>query len=244
MEIIIKNDYDEMSLASADIVIKQIREKPHSSFSFIAGYTPIGLYRELVTACQHEELSFAAAKAFDLDEYVGLSPEDENSFYHFLNKHIFINCNFDQENVYLINGGAQDLEDECLKHEQLIMTTGGIDVQFLGIGQNGHIGFNEPGSSFDSVTRVIDLASKTRYANAKYFGSIEAVPYKAITVGLKTIMQARQIVLMATGEKKADIVAAALQGEITEEVPASILQRHDNLIVVLDKEAAAKLKNI
>lgn len=241
MKIINARDYQELSQKAAEMIIKQIKTKPNSILGLASGNTVIGLYRELGRAYQAGQISFIEASTFNLDEYVGLAVDEKNSCHYHMDEHLFKQTDFKVENIHLPNGVAEDLEAECVCYENLIKQAGGIDLQILGIGLNGHLGFNEPGSSFNSITRIVDLTKGTRQANAKNFINIKEVPKQAITMGIATIMQARQIILLANGRQKAGIIKRALQGEVTIKVPASVLQKHNNTAVILDEEAASKL---
>lgn len=184
---------------------------------------------------------FSKVTTFNLDEYVGLRPDHPQSYRWYMEENFFSKVNIKKEQTFIPNGVAEDLEAECLRYEDLIKQAGGIDLQLLGIGSNGHIGFNEPGSEFGTITRVVDLAESTIKDNSRFFESIDEVPTQAISMGIKTIMQAKEIILMASGGSKADAIYAAVYGPVTTEVPASVLQLHPAATLVVDQAAASKL---
>ena len=241
MKTIIVNSKEEFDRTSADIVSQQIKEKPNSVLGFATGSTPLGLYAQLVERNKKGEVDFSQVTTFNLDEYKGLAKNHPQSYYYFMYENLFSKVNINQENVNLPNGEVADSAKECSDYEEKIRAAGGIDLQVLGIGHNGHIGFNEPGTPFDSITSLIDLDTRTIEANSRFFESADQVPRQALSMGIKTIMQARSIILMITGKDKAEIAAKALKGPITPEVPASVLQLHPFVTVVLDKEAASQL---
>lgn len=232
MKLIYTKDYADMCRKAANIISAQIILQPDSVLGLATGTTPVGVYDQLVDWYNKNDLDFSETKTVNLDEYCGLAPEDENSYRYFMDSHFFDRINIRKENTYVPNGLAKDVETECRRYDDLIRSLGGINLQLLGIGHNGHIGFNEPGMDFEKMTHCVDLTDRTRDANARYFSSLEAVPKKAITMGIKAIMQAKQILLIADGDSKAEILKAALFGPVTPSVPASILQLHPSLYVV------------
>lgn len=240
-KIIITDNYQLMSEAAARLVIEQIKKKPNAVLGLATGATPIGLYENLVKAAWLKTVSLSQTKAFLLDEYVGLNKADSRSFHYFIKNKLFDRVDIKKENTFIPDGQAQDLKKECASYESLIKRHGGIDLLILGIGLNGHLAFDEPGSEIDSKTRVVKLKEQTRRANAAYFKKPSQVPRQGITIGLGTIMKARKIILLAAGENKAGVIRRALKGKITKSVPASILQTHKNLTVVLDQAAAGEL---
>ncbi len=242
MLVYIKNDYDEMSKAGAQIVAGLIRKKPNCVLGFATGGTPLGLYKELIRLHRHEGLDFSKVTTFNLDEYVGLPPEHDQSYHYFMWENLFKHINVDRRFVHIPMGMAQDIEAHCEWYEEQIENAGGIDLQILGIGANGHIAFNEPGSSLGSRTRIKTLTGTTREANARFFKNPNEVPKYAITMGVGTIMDAKQLLLLANGEGKAEAIAATCEGPITAACPASIVQLHRYAYVIVDKAAAAKLK--
>mgnify|MGYP002780486042 CR=1 FL=1 len=238
---IVKDDYDAMSAEAASLVADRMQKKPNLVLGLATGSTPLGLYRELIRLHRDEGLDFSKVTTFNLDEYVGLPPNHEQSYRRFMGDNLFSQVNLDPRFVFLPNGMANDIEAHCDWYEQQIGAAGGIDLQVLGIGSNGHIAFNEPGSSLGSRTRVKTLTRETREDNARFFASPDEVPRYAITMGIGTIMEARELILLATGENKADAVRAASEGPLTAMVPASMLQMHRKAYVILDRAAASKL---
>ena len=242
VEIIITEDYTEMSKQAADIVERQLLKKPNSVLGLATGSTPIGLYKELVRRHKEEGLDFSKVITFNLDEYLDLSPSHDQSYRYFMDENLFKHINIDPKNIHVPYGHADNVEDFCQWYEDEIVRAGGIDLQILGIGGDGHIAFNEPGSSLGSRTRLKTLTKETIEDNARFFAKEEDVPRFAITMGVGTIMEARDIILLANGSKKADIVAEAIEGPITAQVTASILQMHPEVTVLVDSDAGSKLK--
>jgi len=232
---------EECDRKAALEIVNQIKEKPDSVIGLATGSTPVGMYQNLVRMNHAGEVSFSKVKTFNLDEYVGIPREHPCSYYYFMQENLFRDIDIPANAVSLPNGNASDLEEECRSYEEKIAKSGGIDLQVLGIGHNGHIGFNEPNTPFDSVTHVVDLTESTIRANSRFFDSIDQVPRQALSMGIKTIMHARKILLIVKGTDKADIIYKALRGPVTPEVPASILQLHPNVSVYVDHEAAVKL---
>lgn len=244
MEIVISKDSKEASARAAEVVKKQLRDKRASVLGLATGGTVLELYCKLVEMCKNGELSFKKVSTFNLDEYVGMPPTDSNSYRYFMDENLFSKIDIDKSNTHIPNGCAPNVRAYCVQYENKIRLCGGIDLQILGIGTDGHIGFNEPSSSLGSRTRVKTLTEKTRSDNARFFGGdISKVPLHAITMGIGTILDSREIVLLAFGEGKAEAVANMAEGPITASVPASALQLHPNVKVFLDKAAASKLKN-
>ncbi len=242
MLVIVKENYDEMSKEAAKRVASLIRKKPGAVIGFATGSTPLGLYRELIRMHKEEGLDFSKITTFNLDEYVGLPPEHPESYHYFMWENLFKHVNVDPRFVHIPHGMAEDIETFCEWYEEKIKEVGGIDLQILGIGANGHIAFNEPGSSLGSRTRIKTLTEKTRRDNARFFDNdISKVPQYAITMGIGTIMEARELLLLASGEGKADAIKATVEGPITAMVPATIVQMHRKAVLMLDKEAASKL---
>lgn len=232
-------DYDAMSEAAADVVAAKLREKPDTVFMIPTGTTPLGMYRRLV-AMHAEGLSFAGATFFNLDEYLGLDPEHPASYHVYMRENFYGLVDVDPSRVHVPEGAAADPEDECRRYERMILEAGGVDLCVLGIGRNGHIGFNEPGASFASRTRVVRLAESTRKVNAADFEGDRA-PEFAISAGMATISEARQVLLLASGENKAQAVATSVEGEVSEEVPASALRNHPDVYFLVDRDAASAL---
>ncbi len=241
MRIIITKDYQELSKVTADIIAAQIRLKEDSVIGLATGSTPVGAYKELVRQCAEENLDFSKVKTFNLDEYVGLGPKDVQSYRYFMNDHLLNHINIDPKNTHVPDGLAEDKEAECRAYDEAIKAAGYIDLQLLGMGPNGHIGFDEPSDSFMPATNVVDLQQATIEANSRFFDSIDEVPKQAVTMGYMSIMQAARIVFVVSGKAKAKVVKEALQGPVTPMIPASILQLHRDVIVVLDEDAASYL---
>lgn len=244
MEIIISKDSKEASARAAEVVKKQLRDKRASVLGLATGGSVLELYRNLVEMCKNGELSFKKVSTFNLDEYVGMPPTDSNSYRYFMDENLFSKVDIDKSNTHIPNGCAPNVRAYCVQYENKIRLCGGIDLQILGLGADGHIGFNEPSSSLGSRTRVKTLTEKTRSDNSRFFGGdISKVPMHAITMGIGTILDSREIVLLAFGEGKAEAVANMAEGPITASVPASALQLHPNVKIFLDEVAASKLKN-
>jgi len=230
-----------MSAAAAEIVAEKVREKPDAVLLLPTGTTPLGMYRRLVDLHAEGGLSFARATFFNLDEYLDLPPDHPASYRVYMKENFYDCIDADPEQVHVPNGSAPDPEAECERYEVAIREAGGADLCVLGIGRNGHIGFNEPGAPFESRTRIVRLSESTRRVNASDFESNRA-PEKAITVGMATIFEAREVLLLASGTNKARAVAAAIEGEVSEDVPASILRRHPSATFLLDHDAAAAME--
>lgn len=241
VEIVIVKDYNEMSKKAAKIVTTQINGKPNSVLGFATGDTPRGMYEELIKLYNNGNVDFADIKAFNLDEYYGLEKENPQSYHYYMMENLFRHVNIKNENIHIPEGMAESIEIECEEYENKIKKVGGIDLQVLGIGRNGHIGFNEPDLKFEARTHFVKLDDDTIKANSRFFSSIQEMPTKAISMGIKTIMQAKKIILLASGKEKRDAIFKAVRGETTPEVPASVLQLHPNVIVIVDEETAALL---
>ncbi|MGB9664535.1 MAG: glucosamine-6-phosphate deaminase [Ignavibacteria bacterium] len=241
MLVIIKENYDEMSKEAAKIVAARLRRKPNLVLGLATGSTPVGLYKELIRLHKEEGLDFSKVVTFNLDEYIGLPPHHDQSYRYFMDINLFNHINIDKRYIHVPNGMADDIEAHCEWYEEQIKKFGGIDLQILGIGANGHIAFNEPGSSLGSRTRIKTLTEQTVKDNARFFKSIDEVPRYAITMGIGTIMEAKEIILLANGKNKADAIKSAVEGPITAMCPASIIQMHRKAYVIVDKEAASKL---
>ena len=242
MRVYIEDNYEKMSERAAAIVIEQIKSKPDSTLGLATGDTVLGLYRLLINEYKAKRISFKRVKSVNLDEYIGLPRENENSYYYYMNENFYKHIDIDRNNTYIPNGMAEDLEEECRQYEKIIERLGGIDLQVLGIGVNGHIGFNEPGTPIDSVTQRVKLKESTIIANSRFFRSVDEVPREALTMGIKTIMKSRKIILLASGEKKAQAIQRLIEGRVHPEAPASILQLHPDASIIVDKEAASLLK--
>ncbi len=242
MRVIVAENYEAMSRQAANIISAQVVSKPDCVLGLATGSTPIGMYQELIKRYQEGDLDFSHVKSVNLDEYVGLEPTHDQSYRYFMQTQLFDHVNIKAENTNVPGGMAEDAEAECTRYDEIIRSMGGIDVQVLGMGHNGHIGFNEPAEIFPLGTHPVDLAESTIEANARFFATRDEVPKRAVTMGIGSIMQAKQILVVVSGEGKADIVARAFNGPVTPQVPASILQFHPNVVLVGDKAALSKLK--
>ena len=241
MNVVIAIDYQELSNQAAKLVAEQITRKPDSVLGLATGQTPVGMYQELVRKFKKGEIDFSRVITFNLDEYYGLSPEHPQSYHFFMWDTFFRHINIRNENVYLLNGVTDDIEGECQQYENLIQQNGGIDLQILGIGDNGHLGFNEPAIGLNSKTHLVNLSEETIRANSKYFKNIEEVPRQALTMGIGTIMKAEKIILLASGPKKAHVIERTVHGKVSTEVPATVLQLHQDTTILIDQEAATHL---
>ena len=241
MKIYKAKDYKDMSRKAANIISAQVIMKPNCVLGLATGSTPIGTYDQLVEWYNKGDLDFSEVTTVNLDEYKGLPRTNDQSYYYFMHQHLFDRVNIDLERTNVPNGMEPDAEKECGRYEELIRSLGGVDLQLLGLGHNGHIGFNEPGEAFEKETHCVDLTESTIEANKRFFASADDVPKQAYTMGIKTIMQAKKILIVVNGENKADIVEHAFFGPVTPEVPASILQLHNDVTLVGDKAALAKI---
>lgn len=242
MLVIVKKDYNKLSVEAAKVVADRLKKKPNLVLGLATGSTPLGLYKELIRLHKYEGLDFSKVTTFNLDEYVGVPPSHDQSYHYFMQENFFNNVNIDQRYIHVPHGMAKNVELFCDWYEERIKSFGGIDLQILGIGANGHIAFNEPGSSLGSRTRIKTLTSKTREDNKKFFKKDEEVPKYAITMGVGTIMDAKELLLVATGKGKASAIKAAVEGPLTAMCPSSIIQMHKEAFVILDKESASKLE--
>lgn len=241
MKIYKAKDYKDMSRKAANIISAQVIMKPNCVLGLATGSTPIGTYAQLVEWYNKGDLDFSEVTTVNLDEYKGLPRTNNQSYYYFMHQHLFDRVNIDPERTNVPNGMEPDAEKECGRYEELIRSLGGVDLQLLGLGHNGHIGFNEPGEAFEKETHCVDLTESTIEANKRFFASADDVPKQAYTMGIKTIMQAKKILIVVNGENKADIVERAFFGPVTPEVPASILQLHNDVTLVGDEAALAKI---
>lgn len=235
-------DYEGMSRAAANIISAQITMKPDCVLGLATGSTPIGTYKNLVRRYQKGDLDFSLVSTVNLDEYKGLPADNDQSYRYFMNDNLFNHVNINKENTYVPNGMEPDSEKACREYDEIVRSMGGADLQLLGLGHNGHIGFNEPAEEYPKGTNCVDLQASTIEANKRFFASIDEVPKQAYTMGIGTIMSAKKILVVVSGADKADIVAKAFQGPITPQVPASILQLHNDVTVVGDEAAFSKLK--
>ena len=239
MRVIVKADYQEMSREAARVVARQVLLKPNSVLGLPTGETPIGMYEELVRMYDLNLLDFSQIVTFNLDEFCGLPPDHPESYHRYMREKLFAHINIKLDNTFIPDGTAPDINAECRRYEEAITQHGGIDLQVLGIGPNGHIGFNEPGTDWGMTVGRVRLSDVTRNREAPRFGGIENVPECALTMGIKSIMRARKILLLASGAGKVTPVQKALTGPVTLDVPASVLQLHPDVTVVLDRAAAA-----
>lgn len=237
LKVIEATDYQDMSRKAANIISAQVILSPRSVLGLATGSTPLGTYKQLIEWYRKGDLNFSEVKSVNLDEYCGLAPENPQSYHYYMSQNFFNRIDIAQENTFVPNGLAENPEEECARYDRLISGLGGIDLQLLGLGKTGHIGFNEPDESFDKMTHKVALKQKTIQDNSRFFNSINEVPKYAITMGIKAIMQAKKILLIVSGEDKADILEKTLFGPITPAVPASILQLHPNVTVVADCDA-------
>ncbi len=241
MKLIITRDYEEMSRRAADIVISHMVQKPDMVLGLATGSTPEGLYQKLIEAYRGGTIDFSNVRTFNLDEYYGIDEDNDQSYHYFMKEKLLDHVNIPMENTHILDGMAEDVHAECMDYERRIDEAGGIDLQILGIGKNGHIGFNEPGDVFIRRTHLVDLDQETIQANSRFFTCKEEVPTQALTMGIETIMKARKIILIASGEGKAEAIYRAVKCEIHPMVPASILHVHPDVTVIVDEEAASKL---
>ena len=236
------DNYQEMSRIAAGILCAQVVLSPECVLGLATGGTPMGAYQEMTRRCRAGEVNFAQVHTVNLDEYRGLAPEHDQSYRCFMQTNLFDRIDIKPENTHVLSGLAEDPKAECAAYEDLITKLGGIDLQLLGMGHNGHIAFNEPADSFPVSTHLVDLTESTIQANARFFRSVDDVPRQALTMGIGTIMRARRILIVVSGEEKADIVCRAFTGPVTPQVPASILQLHPDVTLVGDRDALLKLR--
>ena len=240
MKIYVEKNYDAVSRRAANLISAQVILKPESVLGLATGSSPIGTYKQLVEWYNKNDLDFSKVRTVNLDEYVGLPKEDDHSYHYFMNDNLFSKVDIKPENVHLPNGMAKDIELECKDYDDLIALFGGADLQVLGLGRNGHIGFNEPDDHFSTGTHLVNLTQSTIEANSRLFDDESMVPRQAITMGIKSIMSAKKIVLIVSGADKADALNKCLNGAITPEVPGSILQLHNDLYIVADEAAMGR----
>ena len=241
MRVIIVKDTEEMGKKAADLIAEEMKKKTSFVLGLATGSTPLPLYKDFIKRNKVEEMDFSTVITFNLDEYIGLEPTHNQSYRHFMNENLFDHVNILKKNTHVPNGMAEDIDASCQEYEKMIEEIGGIDYQVLGIGANGHMGFNEPGSSLGSLTRIKTLTEETISDNARFFKRKENVPMQAITMGIGTIMKSRKIVLLAAGANKADAIRAALEDPITSMSPSSALQLHRFVTYVITEDCATKL---
>jgi len=236
-----EKDYEAMSRRAAGIIAAEVIRKPDCVLGLATGSSPVGTYKELIAKNQRGELSFEEVCTVNLDEYKGLAPDHDQSYRYFMQTNLFDHIDIDKENTFVPDGLAEDAEDECARYDALVYALGGTDLQLLGLGRNGHIGFNEPCDEFVKETHVVDLTESTIEANARFFAKADDVPRQALTMGIGCIMAARRILMVVSGADKADAVYNAFCGPITPQCPASILQLHNDVVLVGDEAALSKL---
>ncbi len=237
-------DYDEMSRKAANVISAQMITKANSVLGLATGSTPIGTYKCLAERYAMGDLDFSQITSVNLDEYRGLTHDNDQSYYYFMNENLFSKVNIDKNNTYVPDGTIADADEACKKYDEIVAATGGVDLQLLGLGHNGHIGFNEPAEVFPKGTNCVNLTKSTIDANARFFASIDDVPTQAYTMGIQTIMMAKKILMVVNGEGKAEIVKKAFFGDVTPSVPASILQLHQDVTVVGDEAAFSLIKDL
>ncbi len=241
MRIIVTKNYDDMSRKAANIISAQIITKPNCVLGLATGSTPIGTYKELIAGYNNGDLDFSQVSTVNLDEYRGLDHDNDQSYYYFMMNNLFKHVNIDVAKTHVPDGTIEDADQACADYEAIVKSYGGVDLQLLGLGHNGHIGFNEPADEFPKDTHCVDLTESTIQANARFFEKIEDVPTQAYTMGIGTIMRAKKILLVASGKDKAEIVKKAFFGPVVPQVPASILQMHQDVTIVVDEAAASLL---
>lgn len=240
MKVIVCKNTEELANEALKVMLDVIKSKESPIIGLATGSSPIGLYNAMIHDHKENGTSYKNVKSVNLDEYVGLGIESDQSYVYFMNDNLFKSIDIDKKNTNLPNGKAADMNAECERYTALLDSMP-QDIQLLGIGGNGHIGFNEPGTPFDSTTHIVELQERTRLDNARFFSSLDEVPTHAITMGIKNIMNAKKILVVANGKGKADAVYSMVKGEITEACPASVLQKHNDVIVIVDEDAASKL---
>lgn len=237
MKVIVVENYDEMSEKAVEMIEKQIQENEKSILGLATGSTPLGLYKRMIEGTENRGISYQKIQSVNLDEYIGIEPSHTQSYHTFMNENLFSKIDIKRENTHIPNGQASSLDEECIRYDELINHIGPVDVQILGIGENGHIGFNEPGTKESTTTHIVELDTSTRKSNARFFDSIEEVPTKAITMGIQSILKSNEIILLASGENKAEAIKVLMSKTIDEKFPASLLWKHGNATLIVDKEA-------
>ena len=232
MRIIVCENYEEVSKKAAQMILSQVTLKPNSVLGLATGSTPIGMYENLVKLNKNGDIDFSEVRTFNLDEYYKLPKESDQSYHYFMYKNLFDHININPENIHIPNGMTADVDAECERYDKLIKEAGGVDIQVLGIGNNAHIGFNEPTINFEKGTHLVELEESTIEANSRFFDNIEDVPKKAITMGVGSIFKSKKIMLIATGENKAEAIYNTVYGKVVPEVPASILQFHSDIVLI------------
>ncbi|MBO6158362.1 MAG: glucosamine-6-phosphate deaminase [Firmicutes bacterium] len=242
VKVLVCDSYETLSKKAAGILAGIVNVKPDAVLGLATGSSPVGTYKELIKLYEAGLLDFSKVRTYNLDEYYPLAPENDQSYHYFMNVNLFDHVNIDKESVHVPDGNAADMNEACASYEAMLNEIGGVDIQVLGIGGNGHIGFNEPCDEFVGPTHVVSLTESTIQANSRFFEKIEDVPTKAISMGIGSIMKAKKILLVANGAGKAEAIAKTLEGPIVPQVPASILQLHPDVTIIVDEAAAAGLK--
>ncbi len=237
MRVIVCENYDEMSKAAAKLIEGLVTLKPNAILGLATGSTPVGMYKILSEKCKAGELDFSNVTSYNLDEYYPISPDNDQSYRYFMNENLFNHINIDKSRTFVPNGEAKDVEKECKEYDAMIDALGGADIQVLGIGNNGHIAFNEPDAELVAGTHVTGLTQSTIQANSRFFASIDDVPTKALTMGMASIMKAKKIMLLASGKGKHEVVKKLLDDKITTSNPATLLKLHNDVVIICDKEA-------
>ncbi len=240
MQVIIVENKEQIAQEAFNVLKELVDKKPNAVLGLATGSSPVGLYNKLVDAYKNKQLSFRQLSTVNLDEYAGINENHSQSYQSFMKNHLFNHVDIDLKNTHIPNGNAINLDQECIRYESLLEAMH-VDLQVLGIGSNAHIGFNEPNTSFHSITHVVNLAQQTREDNARFFDSIDEVPKQAITMGISSILKAKKILLLASSKYKANAIKQMIQGPVNEQVPASVLQNHDDVVVIIDKDAASEL---
>lgn len=239
MNVLVYDNEEQIGIAAGYYMCGQVLAKPNSVLGLATGSTPLKPYSHMIKLFENGSVDFSKVTTFNLDEYCNLDVNDVNSYHHFMHENLFDHINIPEENINFLNGNAEDLEQECKDYEKKIKQAGGIDIQLLGIGSNGHIAFNEPSDSFQRWSHVVALKESTIKDNSRFFSSIEEVPTHAVTMGIGSIMQAKRILIIAIGENKAKAIKQLIDGNVTPECPASVLQFHTDVTLMLDKGAAS-----
>jgi glucosamine-6-phosphate deaminase len=241
MNVVVVKNYYEISIQSAQLIAKQITKKKNSVLGLATGQSPVGMYQELIKMFKRGDIDFSEVRTFNLDEYYGLPSKHPQSYHYYMWDTFFKYINIKKENIHLLNGATENIKEECNQYEILIQKHGGIDLQILGIGDNGHLGFNEPAIGLNSKTHLVNLSEETIQANSQYFDDIQKIPRQALTMGIGTIMKAKKIVLLANGRKKSQAIERTIHGPVSTEVPATVLQLHNNVLLIIDEEAASQI---
>lgn len=242
VKVLVCKDYETLSKKAAAIIAGIVNVKPNAILGLATGSSPVGTYKELTRMYNEGTLDFSQVRTYNLDEYYPLEPTNDQSYHYFMDDNLFNHVNIDKNNVHVPDGNAEDMNEACTSYEAMLDEIGGVDMQLLGIGGNGHIGFNEPTDTFVGPTHIVELTESTIQANSRFFEKIEDVPTKAISMGVGSIMKAKKIILVANGAGKAKAIADTLEGPITPWVPASVLQLHHDVTIIIDEAAAADLK--